>query len=59
VSNEIRCPECGSTNVECVEKPYHNHICHDCGHSLLGDDYPVRVDPFCAADPTPQTDIDT
>jgi Zn finger protein HypA/HybF involved in hydrogenase expression len=31
----IHCPECGSRNVECVEKPHHNHICHDCGHTLL------------------------
>ena len=32
---EIHCPECGSTNVECVEKPHHDHICHDCGHTVL------------------------
>jgi len=35
VSYDIRCPECGSTNVECVEKPHHDHICHDCGHTVL------------------------
>lgn len=35
MSNVIRCPKCGSTNVECVETPHHDHRCHDCGHALL------------------------
>jgi transcription initiation factor TFIIIB Brf1 subunit/transcription initiation factor TFIIB len=35
MSTDIRCPECGSTNVECVEKPHHDHICHHCGHTVL------------------------
>jgi hypothetical protein len=36
MADAIRCPECKSQNVECVEKPHHNHICHDCGNSTLG-----------------------
>lgn len=33
MSNEIRCPECGSTNVECDDGEVHRHRCHDCGYS--------------------------
>lgn len=51
MTNKIRCPRCGSDDVECVEKPHHNHICHACGHSLLGSDYPVAVDPWCSEAP--------
>jgi hypothetical protein len=32
VSNEIRCPKCGSENVECTGEPVHSHQCHDCGY---------------------------
>lgn len=30
----LRCPECGSTNATCL-RDRHDHICHDCGHTLL------------------------
>jgi predicted RNA-binding Zn-ribbon protein involved in translation (DUF1610 family) len=39
----IHCPRCGSHNVECVEKPRHNHICHDCGYTALTSTAPDQL----------------
>lgn len=44
MSNEIRCPECGSQDVECVESPQHDHRCYACGHTLLGGSFDPTVD---------------
>lgn len=31
--SEMRCPECGSTNVTCTSTTkIHRHECHDCGY---------------------------
>lgn len=35
MSNKIRCPECGSDDVVCVEKPHHDHRCNHCGYTML------------------------
>lgn len=31
MSDELRCPKCGSTNCECQPRP-HIHRCLDCGY---------------------------
>jgi hypothetical protein len=48
MSNVIRCPQCGSDNVECKDDHgYHGHLCHDCGYT---GEYP---DGLGVTDPTP------
>lgn len=44
MSDEIRCPACGSQDVECVESPHHDHRCYACGHTLLGGPFNPTVD---------------
>lgn len=35
MANTISCPTCGSTDVECVEGPPHDHRCLTCGHTVI------------------------
>lgn len=36
MSDTIRCPKCGSPEVECVsDEVTHTHFCHDCSYFTI------------------------
>jgi transcription elongation factor Elf1 len=45
MSSQMRCPECGSQNVECTLKPSHQHRCLDCGYDGRAETRRAQVGP--------------
>ena len=43
IGDATRCPNCGSTEAECRDKPHHYHVCNDCGYRSDNPETPVSA----------------